>query len=502
MVHVERRFSEEQGRVGAYLDDSTRRPLVAVLEAQLLSAHAGPMLSKGFGPLMDNVRVADLKRMYGLLTRVGKADEMRVCFLEYCKAKGLECVKDPEKDPTMVETLLKLKDTLDNLLAQAFEGNDAFVHALKSAFENFINARENRPAELIAKFVDHKLRSGNKGQSEAEVEGYLDKVMVLFRAIHGKDVFEAFYKKDLAKRLLLNRSASFDLEKSMIAKLKAECGAQFTNHLEGMFKDVDVSKGLMSTFTSTHWSGRTPEVYVHVLTVTCWPTYGALDVKLPEEMEAPRKAFAAFYDAKFKGRRLTWQHSLGHCVLKSQFPHGKKELSVSLYQALVLMLYNREVKDGEADCFTYAQIKEATGLDDEQCKATLVSLAMAKVRVLSKEPKTKDIKSTDEFHFNKDFKAKLIRLKINQVQIKETKKEQQETNEKVFRDRQYQVDAAIVRIMKTRKTLTHQLLLSELFAHLKFPVKASDLKKRIESLLDREYLERDEEDAAVYRYLA
>lgn len=36
----------------------------------------------------------------------------------------------------------------------------------------------------------------------------------------GKDVFEAFYKKDLAKRLLVGKSASVDAEKSMLSKLK------------------------------------------------------------------------------------------------------------------------------------------------------------------------------------------------------------------------------------------------------------------------------------------
>lgn len=36
----------------------------------------------------------------------------------------------------------------------------------------------------------------------------------------GKDTFEAFYKKDLAKRLLLNKSASADAEKTMLMKLK------------------------------------------------------------------------------------------------------------------------------------------------------------------------------------------------------------------------------------------------------------------------------------------
>lgn len=40
-----------------------------------------------------------------------------------------------------------------------------------------------------------KLRAGNKEATEEELEQILDKIMVLFRFIHGKDVFEAFYKK-------------------------------------------------------------------------------------------------------------------------------------------------------------------------------------------------------------------------------------------------------------------------------------------------------------------
>lgn len=50
--------------------------------------------------------------------------------------------------------------------------------------------------------MDAKLK-GEKGVSEAEVEALLDRVMVIFRYVGSKDVFEAFYKKDLAKRLLL-----------------------------------------------------------------------------------------------------------------------------------------------------------------------------------------------------------------------------------------------------------------------------------------------------------
>lgn len=51
--------------------------------------------------------------------------------------------------------------------------------------------------------------------------------------------------------------------------------------------------------------------------------------------------------------------------------------------------------------------------------------------------------------------------------------------------------------MKTRKTLSHKLLVAEALQQLKFPLKAADLKKRIESLIDREYMARDPSDANV-----
>ena len=53
----------------------------------------------------------------------------------------------------------------------------------QDSFESFINQRQNKPAEMIAKFVDSKLRAGNKEASEEELEKLLDKIMVIFRFI-------------------------------------------------------------------------------------------------------------------------------------------------------------------------------------------------------------------------------------------------------------------------------------------------------------------------------
>jgi cullin-4 len=115
----------------------------------------------------------------------------------------------------------------------------------------------------------------------------------------------------------------------------------------------------------------------------------------------------------------------------------------------------------------------------------------------SQEPRNKKLQPSDVFSVNADFSYKLFRIKINTVQMKETKEEQKSTTTRVFEDRQYALDAAIVRIMKARKTLSHQLLIMEVIQQIKFPTKPADIKKRIASLIEREYMERDKDDSAV-----
>jgi len=502
LAHVDKRLNEENERLLHYLDPATKWPLIHTVEKQLLSEHLTSILQKGLDNLLEENRVHNLTLLYSLFTRV-KNGLVELClnFNTYIKKKGRTIVIDPEKDKTMVQELLDFKDKMDNIVSHCFQRNDKFANSLKEAFEHFVNQRANKPAELIAKFVDSKLRAGNKESTEEELERLLDKIMVLFRFIHGKDVFEAFYKKDLAKRLLVGKSASVDAEKSMLSKLKQECGGGFTSKLEGMFKDMELSKDINIAFKQHMGNLRYPQLSnidltVSILTMGYWPTYPVLEVTLPMEMVQYQTIFNKFYLGKHSGRKLQWQPTLGHCVLKAAFAQGKKELMVSLFQALVLLLFNN------ADELSLEELRTFTNIEDGELRRTLQSLACGKARVLQKTPRGRDVEDLDKFQFNKDFANKLFRIKINQIQMKETTEEQKATEERVFQDRQYQIDAAIVRIMKMRKTLSHNLLISELYNQLKFPVKPADLKKRIESLIDRDYMERDKDNPNQYNYVA
>uniref|UniRef100_A0A8C4YVN0 Cullin 4B n=1 Tax=Gadus morhua TaxID=8049 RepID=A0A8C4YVN0_GADMO len=497
LYHVNKRLEEEADRVITYLDQSTQKPLIATVEKQLLGEHLAATLQKGLTHLLDENRIEDLSLLYQLFSRVrGGVQVLLQQWIEYIKVFGSTIVINPEKDKTMVQELLDFKDKVDHIIDICFMKNEKFVNAMKEAFETFINKRPNKPAELIAKHVDSKLRAGNKEATDEELEKMLDKIMIIFRFIYGKDVFEAFYKKDLAKRLLVGKSASVDAEKSMLSKLKHECGAAFTSKLEGMFKDMELSKDIMMQFKQYQNIPGNIELTVNILTMGYWPTYVPMEVHLPAEMVRLQEIFKTFYLGKHSGRKLQWQSTLGHCVLRAEFKEGRKELQVSLFQTLVLLMFN------EGEEFSLDEIKLATGIEDSELRRTLQSLACGKARVLTKVPKSKDIEDGDKFSCNDDFKHKLFRIKINQIQMKETVEEQASTTERVYQDRQYQIDAAIVRIMKMRKTLTHNLLVSEVYNQLKFPVKPADLKKRIESLIDRDYMERDKENPNQYNYVA
>lgn len=108
------------------------------------------------------------------------------------------------------------------------------------------------------------------------------------------------------------------------------------------------------------------DLTVNILTMGYWPTYAPTEVSLPAEMVNFQEIFKKFYLGKHSGRKLQWQPTLGFCVLRAAFPLGPKELQVSLFQTLVLLLFNsseelplEEIKAStniEVSCFILSQL--------------------------------------------------------------------------------------------------------------------------------------------------
>ncbi|KIZ03018.1 cullin 4 [Monoraphidium neglectum] len=186
MAHCEARLLQEHERSQHYLDSSTRRPLVHEAEQQLVAAHLPTLLAQGsFAALIDAQRTGDLGRLFDLAARVSGLEALRAAWREYIQAAGSAIVKDDEKDKDMVDRLLALKGRLEAVLDASFGGSPAFSATLRDALSYALNTRKDKPAELVAKFIDARLRAGgNKGLSEGELEEALDSALGLFRLIN------------------------------------------------------------------------------------------------------------------------------------------------------------------------------------------------------------------------------------------------------------------------------------------------------------------------------
>lgn len=506
---AERRLNEEMERVSHYLDAGSEAKITSVVEKEMIDNHMHRLVhmeNSGLVNMLVDDRYEDLGRMYALFRRVPDGlSTIRDVMTSYLRETGKQLVTDPErlKDPVeFVQRLLDEKDKHDKIISVAFGNDKTFQNALNSSFEFFINLN-NRSPEFISLYVDDKLRKGLKGATEEDVEVILDKVMMLFRYLQEKDVFEKYYKQHLAKRLLSGKTVSDDAERSMIVKLKTECGYQFTSKLEGMFTDMKTSQDTMQDFYAkkSEELGDGPTLDVHILTTGSWPTQPSPPCNLPTEILTVCEKFRSYYLGTHNGRRLTWQTNMGTADIKATFGKGQKhELNVSTYQMCVLMLFNN------ADGLTYKDIERDTEIPASDLKRCLQSLACVKGKnVLRKEPMSKDISEDDTFYFNDKFTSKLVKVKIGTVVAqKESEPEKQETRQRVEEDRKPQIEAAIVRIMKSRRVLDHNSIVAEVTKQLqaRFLPNPVVIKKRIESLIEREFLERDKVDRKLYRYLA
>ncbi|GMY20938.1 cullin-1 [Fagus crenata] len=223
------------------------------------------------------------------------------------------------------------------------------------------------------------------------------------------------------------------------------------------------------------------DLNVTVLTSGFWPSYKSFDLSLPLEMVRCVEVFKGFYETRTKHRKLRWIYSLGFCTINGKFESKHIELIVSTSQAAALLLFNN------ADRLSYSEIMTQLNLNHDDVVRLLHSLSCAKYKILIKEPNTRTVSATDNFEY-----------------LPPTVDERRRVIEEVNNDRRYTIDAAIVRIMKSHKVLGHQQLVMECVEQLgrMFKPDIKTIKKRIEDLITRDYLERDKENTNIFRYLA
>ncbi|RAL66599.1 hypothetical protein DID88_006289 [Monilinia fructigena] len=402
MKKAELRLDEEEERVRMYLHQDIIIPLKKACNTALIADHS-VILRDEFQILLDNDRYDDMARMYNLLARIPDGLEpLRIRFEAHVRKAGLAAVSkvasegDKLEPKVYVDALLEIHTQYQGLVKQAFKDEPEFTRSLDNACKEFVNRNQvcksgsNKSPELLAKYADSLLKKSASGAEESDIENSLTQIMTVFKYIEDKDVFQKFYSRMLARRLVHTSSSSDDAETSMISKLKEACGFEYTNKLQRMFQDIQISKDLNS-------------------------------------------GFKEYEGGIFVG------------VTKSQsMPATQSWARATQLQADVL--------DPILGIFLKSKVLTMTPPDD---KPTSVGAKAGEV---------------------------------------------DDTHKTIEEDRKLLMQSAIVRIMKARKKMKHTQLVSETINQIRsrFVPKIPDIKKCIDILLEKEYLERLDDDELGY----
>lgn len=576
----------ETFRCTKFIHCSSNDKVISEIRARMVADHSSS-LHKESENMVNSDRWKDLNAMYKLLKPIDGGLKTLIQQVQWHITQvGLEAIKqvttsdNPPK--AFVENFIQVYRKHSDLITSTFNSDQLFVSTLDKACSAIINHRINpqqpcRSPELLAKYCDSLLRkpgsvsssqSGsaiNKSLSESEIDEKLALSIIVFKYIDDKDIFQKFYSKNMARRLIFSQLASMEAEESMINKLKQVCGYEFTAKLHRMFTDIGVSNELRESFNQnlrqkSKQLGISFSIYV--LQAGSWPL-GQSPVTsfvLPEILSNSVKAFEEYYYSRYNGRVLTWLYH--HCTADLKLCYtAKRQYSVSMqtFHAAILLLFEKN------DELTYGNISKTTQLSDDQLNKHLQGLFEVKILLIvgenqvtpanletsqsevvntstssaigcgnssssssvgnsqtkttsGDETTTNSPSSQQQYsltpatriRLNLEFTSKRTKFKIAVVQrdtqyqqIRE-QNESEQTHSSIDEDRKLYIQAAIVRVMKSRKSAKHNQLIQEVIGLTKnhFTPSVPMIKKCIEILIEKQYLERKVNAADEYKYVA
>jgi hypothetical protein len=309
------------------IPESSRTRIITSCDHEYITAHLNDLI-KEFEKQILSENMAKCNVLYRLVSRVPEGMRQPLCVFEQHVLNCLtELVKSPvslaQKEPNrFIEQLVELRERFLSFCQESFEGDPALEAALDKTFRSVLNDSNLNPhfhyPEGLSKYCDVLLKKGSKhAYSEQEVEEKLKKMLALFAYLDDKDLFQKFYARFLAKRLLYSSSISVDIELNIVSRLKELCGYEFTSKMQRMFTDVSLSDELVSEFHN-QVQNLDCDFNAMILTSGSWPlpTDNFNNYRLPYPIERGITEFNSFYLNKLGrvGRKLNWNHHFSRGV--------------------------------------------------------------------------------------------------------------------------------------------------------------------------------------------
>ncbi len=270
-----------------------------------------------------------------------------------------------------------------------------------------------------------------------------------------------------------------------------------------MISDLNIGADLNEAFKKQVTIANSVDFSVQILTTGYWPSFKVFDeLTLLSPMTDCIKAFEKFYESSTTHRKLKWLFSLGNVNVKmiTKFTHT---LQLNTLQAIVITRFT-----SAETTLSFETLLADLKIPRDILKSVLHSLSCALYQILkisgpAPEKVKRTVQDSDSFSVNWDFQNKNKSFRVPMANIEDASANKRSEEKRLEDDRTIVIEASIVRIMKARKQLQHQQLVGEVMHQLTFfKPDTTAIKRRVEALIEREYLERDASDPNIYKYLA
>ena len=264
-----------------------------------------------------------------------------------------------------------------------------------------------------------------------------------------------------------------DKEKEIIYIFKKNFGISSTIRMENMLKDITISKDIFKN-------------KYKILTLSYWGINNT-ECNIPNSIQKYLKEYDEEYNELFKERQIKWNNDLSTINLVIELDK-KYQITCNFIEYSIINLFNTKMT------YDFNELKQLLIIKKETLFDYINNLIKIKLLVTNNNL----VDESSSLTFNKHFTSKKTKIIIPKIE-----KSKNESKTQLYENRNENINAVIIRIMKSKKTMSYNSIIIELNNTITiFKPQIKDIKKCIENLIERDYLERNDNDKSILNYIS
>ena len=494
ITFVEEILSFENYLIVSHLNEITLKPIINKLNNILLNNNKNIIFTKYYTSdntsnnndyLSLNENYDLMKKIFILFKNIKLEEEIRKKFSAYIRKTCKDIYTKFTKNYILFyENIELLKKNIDHFISDSFLNDEKFKSTSKEALTKGMNQRPGFICDTFSKYIDNVLRVDAAKKNLNEIKNIINEYMILFKFIENKDLYENYFIKKLCIRCLFNLNKSEEAQNYLIEQLKNECGPYFVSKSQEMISDVKASQEMTQLFNKEDKNNFYIPINYFVLSNYTWPIDKLIKGEIPNfDIGTKEKTFFEFYHKKNSGKSLFWH--LPYCFgeIEMEIPKSEEKITImgNGVHIAILKCFNKSNTS-----LTFKDILNKTKIEIDVIQKNLKKLISK--NLLKYE---NDI-YTVNFDVNKD--GNNSRIALIDYDEEEKEKTDEENEEKTIEERKFVIDAYIMKVLKQKKVMKRNDLISVVKEKMPFEEKDEIINKRIEQLISNRYISIDEKD--------